>query len=72
MRSKDVAALTVGLNLLGGIIAGLLVGYCVDYVAESWFGFKTSPWGLLIFFFVGIVSGFLNAYRDMKRITESS
>ncbi len=70
MRSKDVAALTVGLHILGGIIAGLLVGYGVDYVMESWLGLKTSPWGMLLFFFVGIVSGFLNAYRDMKRLED--
>jgi len=70
MRGKDVAALTVGLNLVGGIIAGLLVGYFIDWGAENWFGIKTSPWGLLIFFFIGIISGFLNAYRDMKRLED--
>ncbi len=70
MNPKDISAMTVGLNLLGGIIAGLLVGYFIDYIAESWFDFKTSPWGLLIFFFIGIVSGFLNAYRDMKRLED--
>ncbi len=70
MRPKDISAMTVGLNLLGGIIAGLLVGYFVDYGMERWLGIRTSPWGLLIFFFIGIVSGFLNAYRDMKRLEE--
>ncbi len=70
MRSKDISAMMVGLNLLGGIIAGLLVGYGVDYAMENWFGFKTAPWGLLLFFFIGIISGFRNAYRDMKRLKE--
>ncbi len=70
MSPKDISALTVGLNLVGGILAGLLVGYGVDWVSENVFGFKTSPWGLLVFFFIGIISGFLNAYRDMQRITK--
>ncbi len=70
MRFKDIAALTVGLNLLGGIIAGLLVGYGVDYAMEGWFGVRTSPWGLLLFFFIGVIAGFLNAYRDMKRLED--
>jgi ATP synthase protein I len=68
MSPKDISAMTVGLNLLGGIIAGLLVGYFFDYATEEWFGFRTSPWGLVFFFFIGIISGFLNAYRDMKRL----
>ncbi len=68
MKPKDISAMTVGLNLLGGIIAGLIVGYFVDYSMEEWFGLKTSPWGLIIFFFIGIISGFRNAYRDMKRL----
>ena len=67
MKSRDISAMTVGLNIVGGIIAGLIVGYFVDWAAENWFGYRTSPWGLLIFFFIGIISGFRNAYRDMKR-----
>jgi ATP synthase protein I len=69
MSPRDISALTVGLNLVGGIIAGLLVGWGIDWAMENWLGIKTSPFGLLIFFFIGIISGFLNAYRDMKRIT---
>ncbi|EDP76412.1 AtpZ/AtpI family protein [Hydrogenivirga sp. 128-5-R1-1] len=70
MNPKDVSAMTVGLNLLGGIIAGLLVGYFADWAMENWFGIRTSPWGLIFFFFVGIISGFRNAYRDLKRLEE--
>jgi len=68
MSPKDLSAMTVGLNLLGGIIAGLLVGYGVDYLAQELFDIDTSPWGLVFFFFIGIISGFRNAYRDMKRL----
>ncbi len=70
MSPKNISAMTVGLNILGGIIAGLIVGYFFDWAAEHWFGFKTSPWGFLFFFIVGIISGFKNAYRDMKRLQD--
>ena len=69
MKGKDVSALSVGLNVFGGILAGILVGYGFDYVAENWFGFRTSPWGFIFFFFIGIISGFKNAYMDMKRLS---
>ncbi len=68
MSPKDLSAMTVGLNLLGGIIAGLLVGYGFDYAMENWFEYNTSPWGFIFFFFIGIISGFRNAYRDLKRL----
>lgn len=69
MKGKDFLAMTVGLHMVGGIIAGLLVGYAFDrWLMERLFGLKTFPFGLLFFFFLGIISGFLNAYRDLKRI----
>ncbi|MFN3869862.1 MAG: AtpZ/AtpI family protein [Aquificaceae bacterium] len=69
MKGKDFLALNVGLNLVGGIIAGLLVGYAFDkWFMEGIFGWRTFPFGLLFFFFIGIISGFLNAFRDLKRI----
>ena len=69
MKGKDFLALNVGLNLVGGIIAGLSVGYAFDrWLIEGLFKIRTSPFGLLFFFFIGIISGFLNAYRDLKRI----
>ena len=68
MKGNYFFAMTVGLNLVGGIIAGLLVGWGFDWVMENWFGVKTSPWGLMFFFFIGIIAGFKNAYIDLKKI----
>ncbi|MCS6998398.1 MAG: AtpZ/AtpI family protein [Aquificaceae bacterium] len=69
MKGKDFLALTLGFNLVGGVIAGLLVGYAFDrWLMEGLFGIRSFPFGLLFFFFVGILSGFLNVYRDLKRI----
>ncbi len=70
MSPKNISAMTVGLNILGGIIAGLLVGYFFDYFMENVFNVKTSPWGMIFFFFIGIIAGFKNAYRDLKRLEE--
>ncbi len=69
MKGKDFLALTVGFNLLGGVIAGLLVGYAFDrWLMEGLFKIRTFPFGMIFFFFIGIISGFRNAYRDLKRI----
>ncbi len=69
MKGKDFLALTVGLNILGGVLAGLLVGYAFDiWLMEHLFEKKTFPLGLLFFFLLGVISGFRNALRDLKRL----
>ncbi len=69
MKGKDFLALNVGLNIVGGIIAGLIVGYAFDkWLMEGLLKVKTFPMGLIFFFFIGIISGFRNAYRDLKKI----
>jgi ATP synthase protein I len=48
-------------DLLGGILGGLVVGGAIDYFAE------TSPWGLLVGLFLGIVVAFRNVIRAAQR-----
>lgn len=48
-------------DLLGGILGGLVVGWAVDALA------KTSPWGLLVGLFLGIVVAFRNVIRAANR-----
>ncbi len=65
---SKVSALTsaslLGLHLVSGIIAGGLFGYGFDYWLE------TSPKGLLIGVFIGIIAGFKNLYVDAKRLIQ--
>ena len=44
-------------DLLGGILGGLVIGWVIDYFAG------TSPWGLLVMLFVGIIVAFRNIFR---------
>jgi ATP synthase protein I len=62
--SQESSAFLVATHIVGGVLAGLLVGYVVDSL------FNTSPWGLLIFFILGIIAGFKNAYQEMNRLVE--
>ena len=59
--SREGSAFMVGTHIVGGIIAGLLLGYLFDHF------FKTEPWGLIVGFFLGVVAGFKNAYQEMNR-----
>lgn len=44
-------------DLLGGIFGGLVIGWGVDAL------FETSPWGLMVGLFLGIVVAFRNVFR---------
>ena len=59
---RKVAELSsVGLLLPSSIAVGLFFGYLLD----KWLG--THPWMLLIFLLLGVVSGLLSLFREMKK-----
>ena len=45
-------------DLLGGILGGALIGWTIDQLAD------TSPWGLLVMLFLGIIVAFRNVIRS--------
>lgn len=48
-------------ELLGGMIGGALIGWVIDRFAG------TSPWGLLVMLFLGIIVAFRNIIRISSR-----
>ena len=48
------------------LVSGPLVGFCLGYGLDYWF--DTGPWGKLVFLLIGIAAGFLNVYRDSRRL----
>ena len=55
-----------GFKISTEIIAALVVGVGVGLVVDKYFNSK--PIGLIIFFILGALAGFLNVYRVMRRI----
>jgi ATP synthase protein I len=45
-------------DLLGGIFGGFVIGWVIDHFAG------TSPWGLLVMLFLGIIVAFRNVIRS--------
>ena len=48
-------------ELVGGLVGGALIGWVIDRFAG------TSPWGLLVMLFMGIVVAFRNIIRISNR-----
>ena len=62
--SKDgySIGLKISMDFLSSIIAGVLIGLGIDKV------FSTKPVLFIIFLLLGIVSGFYNLYKTVKKI----
>lgn len=56
---------TIGLHMVSGIAVGTLIGYALD----AWL--ETSPWLTGVFIVVGIVAGYINVYRDTKKLVRA-
>ena len=55
-----------GFRISTEIVASLVVGVGIGVVVDNYF--NTQPFGLIIFFILGALAGFLNVYRVMRRI----
>ena len=66
-NSNNLATgLRAGSSFTGSIIAGIIIGYGLDY----WL--STSPIFLIIFCPVGIAAGFYNLWRVFKQLDKSN
>ena len=59
--SNYITVSAIGLHLISGIIAGLLLGYLFDNI------FNTHYKLTIVFLFLGILTGFYNMYKDAIR-----
>ena len=55
-----------GFKISTEIVAALVVGVGIGIIVDNFF--NTRPFGLIIFFILGALAGFLNVYRVMRRI----
>ncbi len=63
-ESEVVFATTTGFRVGTELLSGVVVGAGLGYVADMYF--KTAPWCLIVFLFLGFAAGFLNVYRFVK------
>ena len=49
--------LVIAALVVGAIVVAVFIGWAIDH----WLG--TRPWGMVVFFFLGIAAGMLNVYR---------
>ena len=68
-KSDGMAGMAYALKLSSEFIAGILVGIGIGWLIDRFAG--TSPWGLIIFLFLGFIAGVLNVLRSAGLIAVS-
>jgi ATP synthase protein I len=53
-------ALRIGVELVVALAVAIGIGWALD----RWLG--TRPWGMIVFFFLGIAAGLVNVYRTIS------
>jgi len=55
-------AFKLSTELVSAVVVGTIIGFILDTT------FDTKPWLILIFFFVGVVTGIMNVIRSAKNM----
>ncbi len=63
-RSGYGLGLKISMDLISSIIAGILIGLGIDKI------FSTKPIFFLIFLLLGIITGFYNLYKSVKKMND--
>ena len=48
------------------MVAAVFVSTIIGFILDNWFG--TKPWLILIFFFIGVITGILNVVKSAKNM----
>ena len=56
------AAFKLSTELVSAVAVGTIIGFILDKT------FGTKPWLILIFFFVGVITGIVNVFRSAKKM----
>ncbi|GAB5469940.1 MAG: AtpZ/AtpI family protein [Rhodospirillales bacterium] len=65
-RPSDSSGMAAGFRVAIDLISGLAVGVAIGIALDVWLG--TSPWFLILFFFLGSGAALVNVIRTAKQL----
>ena len=65
-NETQTSKLGIAFKMSTEMVAAVVVGTIIGFILDNWFG--TKPWLILIFFFVGVITGILNVVRSAKKM----
>ena len=65
-KDDNPSSIGAAFKLSTELVAAVAVGTIIGFIFDKTFG--TTPWFILIFFFVGVVAGITNVIRSAKKM----
>ena len=65
-KNENPSSIGSAFKLSTELVAAVAVGAIIGFIFDKTFG--TTPWFILIFFFVGVVAGITNVIRSAKKM----
>ena len=65
-KNDNPSSIGAAFKLSTELVAAVAVGAIIGFIFDKTFG--TTPWFILIFFFVGVVAGITNVIRSAKKM----
>ncbi len=65
-KNESPSSIGTAFKLSTELVAAVAVGAIIGFIFDKTFG--TTPWFILIFFFVGVVAGITNVIRSAKKM----
>ena len=64
--NQPASSLGTAFKMSTELVAHVAVGTIIGFILDKTFG--TKPWLILIFFFVGVIAGFMNVFKSAKNM----
>ena len=65
-KNENPSSIGTAFKLSTELVAAVAVGAIIGFIFDKTFG--TTPWFILIFFFVGVVAGITNVIKSAKNM----
>jgi len=65
-KNENPSSIGTAFKLSTELVAAVAVGAIIGFIFDKTFG--TTPWFILIFFFVGVIAGITNVIRSAKKM----
>ena len=66
--TKNTSSLGIAMRLSSELVAAVFVASVIGYYLDKWL--ETKPFLLIVFFFLGAITGILNVVRTAKMINK--
>jgi len=65
-KNQNSSSIGAAFKLSTELVAAVAVGTIIGFILDNTFG--TKPWLILIFFFIGVVTGIINVIKSAKNM----